>query len=237
VCIFIIVGEYTGAGNVGITLSSGPVRITTTNGARYTIINCTESNTRAFSITSRDDSEIKIEGFTIFGGIAAKGGCVYIDRASPTILDMAFIGCQATSGVARGGAIYVQGAQARPRISGSLFYYNRATEGGAVHVTDGAILEMSDSSIDLGICASGTGLGGGVYALSAGIVMENSVIKNCISAFGGGGMMLDASTATLNGVIVRNNTVANTGAGINLFGSVMSLSKSSIIEVRYSVYY
>ena len=227
-----LVGEYVGNGNVGITLSSGPIRITTTNGAQYTVINCTESNARAFSITSGASSDIIIEGFTIYGGMAAEGGCVYIDRASPAILDMAFVGCQAASGVARGGAIYVQGTQARPRISGSLFYYNRANEGGAVHVTDGATLEISDSSIDFGICASGTGLGGGVYALAAGIVIENTVIKNCISAFGGGGIMLDASTGTLNGVIVRNNTVANTGAGINLFGSAMTLSKSSVIEVR-----
>eukprot|EP00889_Picochlorum_renovo_P002471 jgi/Picre1/29501/NNA_004887.t1 len=86
-------------GNVGITLSSGPVRITTTNGAQYTVINCTKSNARAFSITSGDSSEIIIEGFTIYGGVAAEGGCVYIDRASPAMLDMAFVGCQATSGL------------------------------------------------------------------------------------------------------------------------------------------
>eukprot|EP00889_Picochlorum_renovo_P002470 jgi/Picre1/29500/NNA_004886.t1 len=48
--------------------------------------------------------------------------------------------------------------------------------------------------------------------------------------------MLDASTGTLNGVIVRNNTVANTGAGINLFGSAMTLSKSSVIENHSTVF-
>lgn len=236
--IYATPGEFSGEGNFEINVSGSPVTITSTNGPQYTVINCTENGymKRGFTFISGESADTVVEGFTILGGEAGEGGCMLIRNSSPTIKNMAFVDCKAVSGIARGGGIYIEGSGSNPVIETSLFYYNRANEGGAIHVTNGATLTLSNSVIDLGICASGTGLGGGMYGQNANIKIESSVIKNCISAFAGGGMMFHDCTVSLNSVEVLRNTVTNTGAGINLFGSTMQITNSRFAEVRLNVY-
>lgn len=232
--IYATPGEYTGAGNFDIDTGGSAVYITTTNGPQYSIINCTDKGftKRGFQFISGESDDTIVEGFTILGGESNEGGCMVIRDSSPKLNKMAFIGCKATSGSARGGAIYIEGAQSKPVIENSYFYYNQANEGGALHVTNGAALTFSKSAIDLGICASGTGLGGGMFGRDSKILIEDSIIKNCISAFGGGGMLFQDSLVTLNRVEVLRNAVTNTGAGVNLFGSTTTIMNSRIAEVR-----
>lgn len=228
--VYALPGRYTGPGNVDVDVMGLGITITSTNGPKYSMIDCSESVTsaRGFKVNNGESASTIVDGFTILGGQADDGGCLYIRNASPVLSNMAFIGCKAI----KGGAVYVDGDESNPSIIDSVFFYNQANEGGGVHVTNGASLSISTTSIELGVCGSDTGLGGGVYALRAKLTIQDSIIKNCISAFAGGGIMLDDSSATLDGVEIRNNTVANTGGGINLFGSEMKILKSKVVEVR-----
>lgn len=235
--IFATPGVYSGEGNFNINTAGNAV-IRSTNGPQYSVINCTDPGVmkRGFVFISGESEDTLLEGFTILGGEENDGGCILIRDSSPRLNQMVFIDCKALTGSARGGAIFVEGSGSKMLIENSLFYYNQANEGGAVHVANGAALELSNSVIDLGICPSGTGLGGGMFGKNANISIEDSIIKNCISAFGGGGMLFQDSFVMLNRVEVLRNAVTNTGAGINLFGSTTTIMNSRIAEVRILFY-
>ena len=232
--VYALPGRYTGPGNVNVDMMGLGLTITSTNGPKYSMIDCSESvsASRGFRVSSGESASTTIDGLTILGGQADDGGCLYIRNASPVLSNMAFIGCKAL----KGGAVYIDGDESNPSIIDSVFFYNQANEGGGVHVTNGASVTISTTSIELGVCGSDTGLGGGVYALRARLNIQDSIIKNCISAFAGGGIMLDDSSATLIGVELRNNTVANTGGGINLFGSEMTILRSKVVEVCETIF-
>lgn len=234
--IYATPGVYIGEDNVNLSMRGKEVKLTSTNGPALSLINCTNpitlTQTLAFVIDDADFNVI-VDGFTIVDGSSDAGGCMKIQDASPTISNMAFINCKALSREARGGAVYVSGPLSRPKIHSSLFYYTQANEGGAIYIDGGAFLEILSSSIELGICPSGTGLGGGIYALNSKLKMVDSEVKNCISGFAGGGIMLDASDGFVQNIVVKNNTVANTGGGINLFGSNMTAVGMKLEEVRF----
>ncbi len=232
--IYATPGEFSGDGNFDINTGGLSVEIRSTNGPQYSIINCTDPDAmkRGFNFISGESEDTILEGFTILGGEASDGGCIFIRDSSPRLNQMVFINCKALSGSARGGGIFIEGSASKPVIENSMFYYNQANEGGAVHVTNGSTLEFSNSIIDLGICPSGTGLGGGMFGQNANITIYDSIVRNSISAFGGGGMLFQDSVVTLNRVEVSRNAVTNTGAGINLFGSTTTIMNSRISEVR-----
>jgi len=225
-----IAGVYSGQKNTDILVETKPLLLTSTNGPDYTLINCTDpltgSRSRAFVFVSPQTNGSLIQGFTITGGSSDFGGCIAIQNSSPIISNMFFAECNALTGVARGGAIYVDGPQAQPTVVGSGFLYNQANEGGAIIITNYASLNVEYSSIEFGICGFGTGLGGGIYSLMAKVNIESSEVKNCIAGFSGAGIMAEASNATLRSSIVTNNIVANTGGGITVYGASMEVEDS-----------
>jgi hypothetical protein len=229
-------GIYSGQRNTGILIDSKPLLLTSTNGPEYTLINCTDPLTgrrsRAFVFDSPQANGSLIQGFAIIGGSSDFGGCIAVQNSSPILADMYFADCTALTGVARGGAIYVDGPQAKPSVMGSGFLYNQANEGGTIMVTNYASLDVKFSSIEFGICGFGTGLGGGIYSLMANLNIESTEIKNCIAGFSGAGIMVEASNATLRSSVIEKNIVANTGGGITVYGASMEVEDSQIVEVR-----
>ncbi len=225
-------GEYSGSGNVDLDLRGAMLKITSTNGPTHTMINCTDpsgAQHRAFLFQSGEDERTELSGFTLFGGEADRGGCVYIDNSSPKISNVAMIMCKAMTGISRGGALYVSGPAANPTVTGSMFFYNQADKGGTIEVMESQ-LQLTNSKLELGVCPTGTGEGGGIHALRSTITVRDTSFVNGIAGFAGAGILLHDSVSYLERIEVRNNTVANTGAGINLFGSSMTLVDSLITE-------
>lgn len=228
-------GEYSGPGNVDLepALQAGTkMTITSTNGPTHTMINCSSADGmphRAFLFRSGEDESTELNGFTLLGGEADRGGCVFIENSSPTISNVAMIMCKAMTGIARGGAVYVTGASANPIISSSLFFYNQADKGATIEVMESQV-QIKGSKLELGVCPTGTGEGGGIHALRSNVTVYDSIFLNGIAGFAGAGILLHDSVAHMERVEVRNNTVTNTGAGINLFGSSMTLVDSLITE-------
>ena len=230
-----LAGIYSGQRNTDIVIDTKPLLLISTNGPEYTLINCTDpltgSRSRAFSFDSPQTNGSLIQGFAITGGSSDFGGCISIQNSSPILSNMYFAECFALTGVARGGAIYIDGPQAKPSVIGSGFLYNQANEGGAIMVANYASLNIEYSSIEFGICGFGTGLGGGIYTLMANLNIESTEVKNCIAGFSGAGIMVEASNATLRSSVVEKNIVANTGGGITVYGASMEVEDSEIVEV------
>jgi len=225
-------GEYSGPGNVDLDLSGTTLKITSTNGPTHTLINCTDpsgAQHRAFLFKSGEDKRTELSGFTLFGGEADRGGCVYVENSSPTISNVAMVMCKAMTGISRGGALYVTGPGANPTITDSMFFYNQADKGGTIEVMESQ-MKLENSKLELGVCPTGTGEGGGIHAMRSNVTVHDSSFVNGIAGFAGAGILLHDSIAMLERIEVRNNTVANTGAGINLYGSSMTLVDSLITE-------
>ena len=225
-------GEYNGPGNVDLDLYGSPLTITSTNGPTHSLINCTDSSGaphRAFLFQSGEDKRTELSGFTLFGGEADRGGCVFVENSSPTISNVAMVMCKAMTGISRGGALYVSGPSADPIVKDSMFFYNQADKGGTIEVMESR-LQLYNSKIELGVCPTGTGEGGGIHALRSNITVQDSAFVNGIAGFAGAGILLHDSISRLERIEVKNNTVANTGAGINLFGSSMMLVDSLVTE-------
>jgi predicted outer membrane repeat protein len=225
-------GEYSGPGNVDLDVGGAMLRITSTNGPTHTLINCTDpsgAQHRAFLFRSGEDERTELSGFTLFGGEADRGGCVYVENSSPTISNVAMVMCKAMSGISRGGALYVTGPAANPTVTGSMFFYNQADKGGTIDVMESS-MQLDNSKLELGVCPTGTGEGGGIHALRSNITVRESSFVNGIAGFAGAGILLHDSVALLERIEVVNNTVANTGAGINLYGSSMTLVDSLVTD-------
>ena len=228
-------GEYAGPGNVDLdpALEAGTrLTITSTNGPSHTMINCTSTDGsphRAFLFRSGEDERTELSGFTLLGGRADRGGCVFIEDSSPTISNMAMIMCNALTGIARGGAMYITGAAANPTVAASMFFYNQADKGATIEVMESQV-QLYNSKLELGVCPTGTGEGGGIHALRSNVTVVDSMFVNGIAGFAGAGVLLHDSKAYMERIEVRNNTVTNTGAGINLFGSSLTLVDSLVTE-------
>lgn len=80
-------GEYTGFGNRNVTFIGNNIVITSYYGADSTTINL-ENNSRAFELTSGEDTTMIIRGLTIRG---ASEAAIYCDSASPTITECWFM--------------------------------------------------------------------------------------------------------------------------------------------------
>jgi len=132
-------GRYEGCSTGGLALASG-VALAGSSGAAATVIDCMGAG-RHFAVGGGAD--VTIEGLTLSGGLApdedsSDGGCVLVagPGGSLVVADSVFSSCSAAS---RGGAIAVRGSAAL-NISRSNFTDNDAGEdGGAIHAAAGKV--------------------------------------------------------------------------------------------------
>ena len=198
-----------------------------------TMINCTDpvtgDKTRAFVFDSGESRQAMVQGFTITGGLADEGGCMYIVNGSPTISECLFFDCQATTGIAWGGAIYSFGnPEPGPLINNSAFIYNMATEGAGIYVGGDSKVTIENSLFEWGISASATGRGGGICADVANVTVTNTRMQNNNVGFGGGAVMLERSTGIFDRVSLFNNSAGSFGGAVLLFGADMKISNSEM---------
>lgn len=184
-----------------------------------------------------------IDGFTITGGSASKGGGMYLYRSSPTIANCTFSGNTTLSGSdSFGGGIYIFNLSS-PIIINCIFSGNNAnTGGGGISISAGVSATITNCLFINNTSSGGTiGTGGGLQVESPGgtVTLTNCVFSGNVAAGttddGGGAIMIYAGTVNAVNVTFYNNTTASTvkpnGGTINVF----PYSTAAILNLKNSI--
>jgi hypothetical protein len=226
--IMLATGIFAGEGNHDLRLRGRRIRVTSERGPEHTVIFCGENpreNHRAFYFQHYADSNTVIDGLTIRKAKAFDGGAIFIDHASPTILNCVFRENEAEFG----GAIFV-GCVSEPKIHNCSFMENRAWNYG------GGIFISCFGHPDLVECVfqgnmAGTA-GGGMVGWDASPRIERCVFRENSAGMGGGAYFLNISAPELEACLFVHNKAIDGGGGL-LFdtpytGAVTRLTNCSI---------
>jgi hypothetical protein len=139
-----------------------------------------------------EGTDTVLYGFTVTGGVAGQGGCLFIVDSSPTLEELVVTGCTATGDhwEVSGGGIFITGSGASPTLV-------------EVEVTD---------------CRVEQGWGGGIAISTAAATMTNVSVSSCAAVDGGydgGGIYLEGAQVAFTGLsLVGNQTESGSGAGL-----------------------
>ncbi|TVQ56868.1 MAG: hypothetical protein EA377_01650, partial [Phycisphaerales bacterium] len=186
-------------------------------GPEVTIIDASGLGASVVTVTDADSASpaMVIEGFTITGGDAGQGGGMFIQNASPTVVDCIFVN---NSAALSGGAIYTDSAN--PTITGCTFENNSAPSGGAIRSSNGFVTVTS--SIFLSNAANHGGamhISGGSNANIDGCTFESNEaveIGDLVGLLGGAILIEGTTSAEIVDSEFRDNT-ASIGGGIANF--------------------
>ena len=209
-------GVWAGAGNRDLVFSGREVLVTSANGPENCTIDCEGSETephRAFIFETGEGPLSLVQGFTITGGYADRGGAIISDGTSPTILDCVITGNIAE---ARGGGISCHYASAAV-ISGCSIVGNTVLGsgtnygGGGVSLIHQCDVRMQDCRVE-----SNSGwYGGGIKNRSGcDLVLENCIISGNQAERGGGYAGISYSDAYIANCLIVGNSSADVGGAI-----------------------
>ena len=183
----------------------------------------------AINITAADNSETStISGATFSNNatyydkyasgaltktIIGSGGAIYNKNATLNIENTSFTGNKSLNG----GAIYSDSANVK--IDGGSFTLNEANgNGGAISAAAGTNIEINDSTFTGNIANNS---GGAIYVKATNSnkatlnINDSTISSNTVNdVYGGGGMYIEATNATLDGTDVTSNTALKAGGGI-----------------------
>ena len=190
-----------------------------------------------------------LAGFTIQNGSGniGKGGGIYVNESSPTIIDNIITGNSA----GEGGGIYMN--ESSPTINGNTISGNTATySGGGIFVysnsgpiiQNNAITSNTGNSLGGGMTVDGcsatitsntiignttSGDGGGIHISysSSSAISDNTIIGNTASDYGGG-IHVAFNSPGITGNIISNNTAIDSGGGIYIYDSDSIMSGNTI---------
>lgn len=157
---------------------------------------------------SAEKADAVLEGFTLSGGTGSikggttrYGGAVFIQNASPTLLELTVTSNKAAYGA---GIACVDGGS--PIIRRSTITNNTADlAGGGVYST-GCLLTLQTSSLITNIVTGSSMGGGGLAEVIGNGLIENVLFAGNESGGNGGAIMIDGAAPT----IVNNTLVGNT---------------------------
>jgi hypothetical protein len=151
--------------------------------------------------------------FIASGGATQDGGAVVVQSGRYVLEDVEFQRCRG----ARGGALFVSGATTAVTLTRAVFVSNTGSEGGAIHVTDGALLVL-DGVI---FTENSAVFGGAMYVASGAVVTAAAT-----TAFGPGGR--GTSTFVQNRA-VNGGDIATDGAGVALHNLTLGRASASAL--------
>lgn len=197
-----------------------------------TIIDGSQSNS-VVKFESNENLQSVLNGFKIINGQAYYGGGVFINNASPTIVNLIIENNQSTEG----GGIYVSNSDAL--ISESIVRYNSSYKGG------GGFVEYSTANFAFMnfLENEATSKGGGLYcAEQADINITSALISNnyvnSVMAEGGGIYIKESSPVMLDITVTSNSVTSPTssstkGGGVYAYDSDFIID-NSVINSNYS---
>ena len=204
------------------------------------IEDCRAGGNRVISVNG--GSKFIMDGGTISGCTADKGGGLYADNSIVTINNGTISGCKARMGA--GGGLYatnqstitisggtISGCKApsSDKGNGSGLYANNSTvtiSGGTISGCDGrwggGLYAENSSTIEISggtISGCKVGAGGGLFVDSSTIRISGGIISGCTTSDtgNGGGLYAKNSTLNISGGTIKGNKAAH-GGGVALVG-------------------
>ena len=207
------------------------VALRSLEGPIKTVISAAQSRGRVIDFCSGESSTSLVDGFTLTGGIAQKGGAIYIaEGSSPTITNnvitenTALAGDNMTDAYAQGGAIYcAEGGN--PIITNNVICDNLAQAGGAIYIAKGSSPTITSNVITGNTALASDNMtyayaqGGAIYYAESGnpIITNNVICDNLAQAnedaYGeaagalGGGIYCENARLILSGNVIAHNQV------------------------------
>lgn len=203
------------------------ITVRSTAGASTTIVD--PVNGRCFTANGFETAAARLEGFTLRGGNADRGGGVFIDSSSPTIASCVITGNSAYDTYS-GGGIHV--ASGSPRFTGCTVSLNTGSRyGGGVYAGSGSP-HFENCQISGNTTVYSDGAGGGVFVTGGTSVsfVGGSVASNSTYARGGG-VSIESGTLTGSNWLVTGNSVTSpsgSGGGVWAGGGTVQLTGCTI---------
>jgi hypothetical protein len=222
-------GTFTGEGNRDIVVPSETFVLQSQSGDPTTcIIDCGGSardEHRAFHFTSEGEGFATISGIGIVNGyVSTHGGGIWVDGASPSIVNCIVAMCEAgTAG--RGGGLYVDAGS--PNISQCTFASNIAAYGGGIAIWNGTGTYQQTIVND----NEAGQVGGGIYAQTNGYTLVHLCEITSNSAYRAGGVRwagAGGDPALSYSIIARNEATGDHSGGVWLQAGL--ITQCSIIE-------
>jgi len=181
------------------------ITVESSNGPDTTIIDGNQQGSAVVFTTSEWNTSI-LRGFTIRNGRASThGGGIYLDGASPTIINNKIVrnqGCYG-AGIYAYGSPIIRGNQ----ISGNFSQSDCDGSSGGGMYLDGGSAQIIQNLIT----GNSAGYGGGIYfGNDAGALIANNTFADN-DASQGSGISIYGYYRTYNGLIINNIIIGNTG--------------------------
>lgn len=225
-------GAWTGT----ITVEGAAVRLRSLSGRD-------ETSLQRVRITASEGVTL-LQGFTLSGGIYDYyGGCVDIQGASATLVDLIVEGCRA----AYGGGIDVRDGSLT--LLSSVLRGNRASDPGwdgtdKAIGTGGAILVANSDAVLMNVTIednAADNAGGGMAVSGSTASLRHTLIRGnetvwfwYIWYLGGGGLAVQSGRAALENVVVVDNESGwpEYGGGVSAYDSALTLSNVTLADNR-----
>lgn len=169
----------------------------------------------------------------------AKGRCSFFtgnadSGNSPTSLELHDLTLK-NGNSANGGAISVKSG-AWLLIDACTIALNKAVNGGGgIFASDGAFIEIHDSTLDSNNAATSYGTGGAIYASSASIKIHTSVLHNNAGGNGGGAIYSQSGSLEIHkSVFVSNGAAYVESQGGAIFSSGTLSIRDSLLESNWA---
>jgi hypothetical protein len=202
-------GIYAAIGNKNLNFSGKAITVRSQNGAENTIIDC-ENDGRGFYFYGGETSSSVVDGFKIINGNTDRGGGIYCNSSSPTIIN-----CTITNNMVSnlGGGIECSNYSS-PTITNCTFSENSAGYGGGM-------CNDQTSSPTVTNCTfknNSATWGGGMSNHSSSSPMVIGCIFEGNSAESGGGIgCTEVSSPTIVACTIRGNTASGHIGGIHCY--------------------
>ena len=224
--VLVTPGTYTGAANRDLDFGGKNIVLKAVSARDSVIIDCQGSG-RGFHLHSGEGPASIIEGFTVVGGYANRGGGAYLQGASPTFLNVIF-----RNNVAEidGGGMYCDRDRSMRGASPALT--NVIFEGNVAGFTGGGLFCHEDSNAALtnvAFAENEAGSGAGMVCIFADPTLTRVAFIRNTASFVAGGLYCSASSPVLEDVTFLTNRARNGGA-MALSGSAPSITHATLVN-------
>ena len=212
-------GTYTGAGNRDIDFKGKAITVASENGAENCVIDCPWH--QGFILTKNESNNSVIRGLTIQNGNESRGGGIYCEYSSPTILDCRLINNHAYY---TGGGIYA-------RFS-SLIIINCKITNNIANDKGGGIFSWNSSptiiNCDITENVSLEQNGGGIACYKGSITISNCDLSRNSSDFSGASIgLLDIFFGSIINCTIMECFQIEPGSAGSLACATVEISYSS----------
>ncbi len=188
--VLVASGAFSGYGNRDLDLGGKAIVVRSEHGMDSTVILCQGSLStprRGFYIHFGEGAGTVIDGFTIQGGFAEKGGAIYCGNSSPTIANCHFKQNSTLASTAgyQGGGIYCTNSS--PVISNCLFTGNGLGDGAAIYCQSSSPqitnCTMTGNPSDFGVVSFAEGSSPTLARCIITIVNSSAITCDALSSF------------------------------------------------------